>query len=77
MRNGCPRLAAVEFNNETLGALFGAQWHLVNTGQSQPYGEMPDEHGTPGEDINVVGAWRSGIYGSNVTIAIVDDGVIG
>lgn len=77
LRNACPAAAPQWFSNETLGTLFGAQWHLANTGQSQPFGDLPNERATAGEDINVVQAWRSGIHGSNVTIAIVDDGVQG
>ena len=44
----------------------GAQWHLVNSGQTSG--------GVVGEDANVTAAWDS-VNGSGVTISIVDDGV--
>lgn len=40
--------------------LFQNQWHLKNGA---------------GVDINVLGAWQSGISGEGVTVAIVDDGL--
>jgi subtilisin family serine protease len=40
--------------------LFPNQWHLKNGA---------------GLDINVLGAWQSGIFGDGVTIAMVDDGL--
>ena len=46
--------------------LVNQQWHLINTGQTG---------GTSGYDINVEGAWNEGYDGSDVTIAIVDDGM--
>src|SRR5690606_1902630 len=42
-----------------------AQWHLKNTGQS---------NGTPGEDLNVEGAWQVA-DGAGVRIAVVDSGI--
>eukprot|EP01091_Cochliopodium_minus_P005029 TRINITY_DN1497_c0_g1_i1.p1 TRINITY_DN1497_c0_g1~~TRINITY_DN1497_c0_g1_i1.p1 ORF type:complete len:564 (+),score=149.84 TRINITY_DN1497_c0_g1_i1:1-1692(+) len=39
--------------------LFKDQWHLVNTGVS----------------LNIIPAWSQDVFGRNVTIAIVDDGV--
>jgi subtilisin-like proprotein convertase family protein len=46
--------------------LYSAQWHLQNTGQSG---------GTPGQDVNVVPVWDTGVLGSGVVIGIVDDGL--
>ena len=46
--------------------LFEDQWHLQNTGQSG---------GSAGVDVNVVPAWDMGRLGSEVQIAIVDDGL--
>jgi subtilisin-like proprotein convertase family protein len=46
-------------------SLFSDQWHLQNTGQTG---------GTPGIDLNVVGAWDT-CRGSGVTAAVVDTGV--
>jgi subtilisin family serine protease len=46
--------------------LFGEQWHLRNTGQT--------DHGAAGNDINVVDAWDQ-VTGAGVNIAIVDDGL--
>src|SRR5690606_24376575 len=45
--------------------LFAEQWHLVNDGQSG---------GTPGEDLNVAGAWQVA-DGTGVRVAIVDSGI--
>ncbi|RKP01186.1 hypothetical protein CXG81DRAFT_3228, partial [Caulochytrium protostelioides] len=42
--------------------LFSKQWHLMNPLQ-------------PGNDMNVVGAWRFGYTGRNVTISFIDDGI--
>lgn len=46
--------------------LFGAQWHLQNTGQLGA---------TPGEDAHVVPVWEQGFVGAGHLIAIVDDGL--
>jgi subtilisin-like proprotein convertase family protein len=46
--------------------LYANQWHLNNTGQSG---------GTAGNDANVLPAWNDNIFGSGVTIGIVDDGL--
>ncbi|HVS17949.1 MAG TPA: S8 family serine peptidase [Planctomycetota bacterium] len=46
--------------------LFASQWHLENTGQLG---------GVPGQDANVVPAWKRGFLGSGRLIAVVDDGV--
>ena len=45
--------------------LFGEQWHLQNTGQSE---------GTAGADANIVEAWDS-YSGVGVVVGIVDDGL--
>jgi subtilisin-like proprotein convertase family protein len=45
--------------------LASAQWHLANNGQSG---------GTPGEDLNVAGAWQA-VNGAGVRIAVVDSGI--
>lgn len=53
------------------------QWHLINTGQlvGSASGVYQDIFGTPGEDINVSGAWDLGFTGKGVTVAVVDSGV--
>lgn len=49
------------------------QWHLVNTGQrGDPQGTV---HAMPGVDINVAPAWKRGIDGKGVTVAVVDGGI--
>ena len=45
---------------------FRSQWHLRHTGFSG---------GRPGQDLNVVPAWESGLSGEGVVVAVVDDGV--
>ena len=45
--------------------VFGAQWHLINTGQTG---------GTAGADINVASVWDD-YTGDGVLIGIIDDGV--
>src|SRR5690606_9518083 len=45
--------------------LAGDQWHLANSGQGG---------GTPGEDLNIAGAWQVA-DGSGVRIAVVDSGI--
>lgn len=47
-------------------SLFGDQWHLQNTGQTNG--------GVSGEDVNITGAWNN-YRGSGVVIGIVDDGL--
>jgi kexin len=42
--------------------IFTDQWHLFNTVQ-------------PGHDVNVTSLWQEGITGTNVTVAIIDDGL--
>jgi len=51
------------------------QWQLNNFGQEVGSPDWSSIRGTPGEDINVLGAWEDGITGSGVQIAIVDGGV--
>ncbi len=46
--------------------LLSEQWHLENRGQGG---------GTPGEDARVTNAWSDGTSGSDVVIAVVDDGL--
>jgi len=46
--------------------LFSSQWHLENTGAT----------GLPaGNDIAVIEVWKQGINGTNVVVAMVDDGL--
>jgi subtilisin family serine protease len=47
-------------------SLYGDQWHLENTGQTNG--------GVIGEDVNITGAWNN-YRGSGVVIGIVDDGL--
>ena len=47
-------------------SLFGDQWHLENTGQTNG--------GVSGEDVNITGAWNN-YRGSGIVIGIVDDGL--
>lgn len=47
---------------EIFDPLFPVQWHLLNPIQL-------------GHDVNVTGVWREGLFGHNVTVAIVDDGL--
>ena len=47
-------------------SLFGDQWHLQNTGQTNG--------GVSGEDVNITGAWNN-YRGSGIVIGIVDDGL--
>lgn len=42
--------------------IFDRQWHLINPLQ-------------PGNDLNIVGLWKKGIVGTNVSVAVVDDGL--
>ena len=51
------------------------QWHLINIGQNTGSPDFAPYFGTPGEDINVSGAWDAGYTGNGVTIGIVDEGV--
>jgi proprotein convertase subtilisin/kexin type 2 len=50
----------------TMDPLFGDEWHLLNNGQAG---------GIPGEDINVIPVWNSGLRGEGIRIAVVDDGL--
>src|SRR4051794_13892746 len=55
---------------------FAAQWSLQNTGQDIFDGSLRKwTVGVPGDDIDVVPAWQSGITESDVTVGIVDSGV--
>ena len=47
------------------------QWYLVNTGQAA----YADTGGTAGEDLKVATAYRYGLSGSGVKVAIVDSGL--
>ena len=47
------------------------QWHLVNTGQDVFSTTLP----VAGNDINVKGAWASGITGKGVIVNVVDSGL--
>lgn len=51
---------------QILDPIFFKQWHLENTGQTG---------GVPGMDVNVVPVWDMGIFGTGVTVGIVDDGL--
>jgi subtilisin family serine protease len=54
---------------------FAAQWSLQNTGQKIFDGSLRKwTIGAPGDDIDVVRAWESGITASDVTVGIVDSG---
>ncbi len=46
--------------------LYSHQWHLHNVGQGG---------GTPGEDVRIEQAWAAGVDGTDVRIAVVDDGL--
>ncbi|XP_070576632.1 LOW QUALITY PROTEIN: neuroendocrine convertase 2-like [Ptychodera flava] len=52
----------LKYNDE----LFEKQWYLKNTGQAE---------GKAGLDLNVLEAWRQGVTGKGVVIAIMDDGI--
>lgn len=56
------------FYNKKLPSLPG-QWHLINT--------APISSQNAGLDMNIKGAWESGITGQGVVIGIIDDGVDG
>lgn len=47
------------------------QWHLINTGQDAFSTTRPDA----GNDLNVSGAWASGITGKGVIVNVVDSGL--
>lgn len=60
------------WNGTNAGASNGyfGEWHLQNN--------MPVIQGTnAGYDVNIMGAWSNGFTGQGITIAIVDDGVLG
>ncbi len=46
--------------------LYPSQWHLSNISQSG---------GTTGEDARVTSVWNQGVNGTNVNVAVVDDGL--
>jgi subtilisin family serine protease len=50
------------------------QWHLLNLGQLVSNPDQQEILATPGQDINVVGAWELGYTGSGVVVAVVDTG---
>ncbi len=55
---------------------FQYQWHLFNVGQVvNPYNDLQDLFGVPGQDINVIPAWDQGYTGAGVNVAVVDSGV--
>ena len=54
---------------------FQFQWHLFNVGQNVTPGQINDIRGVPGEDINVLPVWDSGITGAGINVAVVDTGV--
>ncbi len=47
------------------------QWHIQNTGATAFSSTLP----TPGNDMNVAGAWAQGITGAGVKVAVVDSGL--
>ena len=47
------------------------QWYLVNTGQAA----YADTGGTAGEDLRLASAYRHGLSGSGVKVAVVDSGL--
>ncbi|MGH8201619.1 MAG: S8 family serine peptidase [Steroidobacteraceae bacterium] len=51
--------------------LLANQWHLQNTGQDAFASVLP----TPGDDLDVAGAWASGFSGKGIKVAIVDTGL--
>tara|TARA_B100001057_G_scaffold501024_1_gene619773 strand:- start:7535 stop:12331 length:4797 start_codon:yes stop_codon:yes gene_type:complete len=51
--------------------LYGYQWHLNNTGQTN----FATNAGTAGQDLNVDSVIVDGITGNGVKVAIVDDGL--
>ena len=71
--------------------LYPLQWHLQNNGQVQIvqsrifngiislfyFSHFSFEKATLGNDVHIRDVWSRGIYGTGVTIAIVDDGVQG
>ena len=51
--------------------LYPYQWHLKNSGQS----DYVIFDAVEGEDINVEPVWDRNIFGSGVTVAVVDEGI--
>lgn len=47
------------------------QWHLQNIGKTAFSSTLP----TPGNDMNVAGAWAAGYTGKGIKVAIVDSGL--
>ncbi|MBD3682203.1 S8 family serine peptidase [Stenotrophomonas sp. Br8] len=64
-------LAPLAANAQNSDPLARYQWHLHNTGQKVPADTLP----VSGVDLNVDSAYKAGIHGKGVTIAIVDDGL--
>lgn len=58
-------LTEIRFDNIN-DPLFQYQWNLLNVGQ---------EGGTMGVDINIIPAWNITTGDSNITVAVLDDGV--
>lgn len=70
--NACSRMELSRGFITTLESLAGPsdryfrqQWTFLNVGQGG---------GTPGEDANVLPVWDSGVLGTGVLVAVVDDG---
>ena len=55
--------------------LFYKEWPLLNVGQQVNFGDLQPIYGKPGEDINVLPAWQSGLTGQGIYIGVVDTGV--
>lgn len=61
-----PLVERAPVKREILDPIYFKQWHLENTGQTG---------GVAGMDVNVVPVWDMGIFGTGVTVGIVDDGL--
>ncbi len=61
-----PLIEREPVKRQVLDPIFFKQWHLENTGQTG---------GVPGMDVNVIPVWDMGIFGTGVTVGIVDDGL--
>ncbi|WP_312786051.1 S8 family serine peptidase [Stenotrophomonas indicatrix] len=64
-------LAPLAANAQNSDSLARYQWHLHNTGQKVQADTLP----VSGVDLKVDSAYKAGIHGKGVTIAIVDDGL--
>jgi hypothetical protein len=53
--------------------LVAYQWHLENTGQDAFSSTFP----IAGNDMNISSAWKDGVSGAGVKVAVVDDGLEG